>query len=63
MRFALGLEKLKAMQRQAKAQETQALTQSLNAINQQYHQQWQRQQHTTQCTSTVWGNMIDTTCR
>jgi len=69
MRFALELEKLGVMRRQAEAQEAQALSQSINAINQQYHQQWQReqeynrQQHTTSCTSRLSGNIINTTCR
>lgn len=59
IRFALELEKLAIMRRQAQAQEDQAFYQLYNAINQQY----QRQQPSIRnCTSTLFGNTVNTTC-
>lgn len=59
LRFALELEKLELMRRQADAQAAQAYWQMYNAINQQYQQQ---QRSFTNCTSRLRGNTIDTTC-
>lgn len=60
VRFALELEKINIMRRQAQAQEYQAMQQMFNAINQQY----QRQRSTIRnCTSRVTAlGSIDTTC-
>jgi hypothetical protein len=59
VRFAIELERLAIMRRQAQAQEDQALYQLYNAIN----QQQQRQQPTIRnCTSTAFGNTVNTTC-
>lgn len=57
VRFALELERLRIMQRQAAAQEQLALWQMFNAINQQY-----QRPSMTNCTSTLFGNIINTTC-
>ena len=57
--FALELERLAIMRRQAEAQEDQAFWQRYNAIGQQY----QRQQPAVRdCTSTLSGNRVNTTC-
>lgn len=59
IRFSLELERLAIMRRQAAAQEDQAFYQLYNAINQQY----QRQQPVIRnCTSTAFGNTVNTTC-
>lgn len=59
VRLSLELERLALMNRQAQAQEDQAFWQMYNAINQQY----QRQQPTyTNCTSTLIGNTVNTSC-
>jgi len=57
VRFALELERLAIMRRQAQAQEDQAFWQMYNAINQQ-----QQRQAPVNCTSTLFGNTVNTTC-
>ena len=57
MRFALELERLAIMRRQAQAQEQQAFFQLYNTINQQ-----NQRPKPVNCTSTASGNTINTTC-
>jgi hypothetical protein len=57
VRFALELERLRIMQRQAAAQESQALWQMYNALIQQ-----NRPPSPRNCTSTLFGNTVNTTC-
>jgi len=59
VRFSLELQKLAIMQRQAKAQEDQAIWQRYNAIKQ---QQQQQQPRILNCNSTAYGNTVNTTC-
>lgn len=59
VRFALELEKLALMRRQLQAQEDQAFWQMYNAINQQFQYS---QPAIRNCTSTLMGNIVNTTC-
>lgn len=66
MRFSLEIERLSIQRRQAVAQENQAIFQLYNAINQQNQRQLVLPQPVRQpvrnCTSTVIGNTVHTTC-
>jgi hypothetical protein len=57
MRFALELERNRIMKAQAEAQADQAYWQMYNAIQQQ-----NRANRPTNCSSSVFGNTINTTC-
>lgn len=57
MRFAVELERNQIMRAQAQAQQDQTFWQMYNA-----YQQQNRVRTPTNCSSTVWGNTINTTC-
>ena len=59
VQFALELQKLALMRQQVRAQQDQAYWQMVNTINQQNRVQ---QQTPTNCTSTVVGNTVQTSC-
>lgn len=59
VRFALELEKLALMRRQLQAQEDQAFWQMYNAISQQFQH---IQPAIRNCTSTLMGSIVSTTC-
>jgi hypothetical protein len=62
VRFSLELDRTRAMQRQATAQEEQAAAQRRQATAQEDRARTARNRTPTNCTSTVMGSIVNTTC-